>query len=62
MTALFAKILITVRNEVAKVMFLHLPVILSTGWGVSASGYHPWEQTPPPREQAGIPPGTRHPQ
>ena len=59
--------LITVRNEVAKVMFLHLSVILSTGGGLPQCmlGTH----TPPPRCRPPgpdtswnqTPPGTRHP-
>ena len=53
---------ITVCNEVAKVMFLHLSVILSTGGGICLSAC--WDTTPPPpgpgsRDQA-HPPGTRH--
>ena len=63
---------ITVRNEVAKVMFLHLSVILSTG-GVCLSecrdttphrtrppgpGTPPWDQTPRTRHH---PHGARHP-
>ena len=53
---------ITVRNEVAKVMFLHLSVILFMGGLPQCMlGYHPLpKQAPqPPREQA--PPGSRHP-
>ena len=42
---------LTVRNEVAKVMFLHLSVILSMG-GVCLSVC--WDTTP-------LPPGSRHP-
>ena len=57
-------LIITVRNEVAKVMFLHVSVILSTGGGSvsvhagippppnqgpSPEQTPPWEQTPPPR-------------
>ena len=50
-------IIITGRNEVvAKVIFLHLSVILFTG-GVSASVHA--EIPPPPPEQT--PSGTRHP-
>ena len=55
----------TVRNEVAKVIFLHLSVILFTGGSASVhAGYHiPPKQAPPrtrhPTDQA--PPGTRHP-
>ena len=45
----------TVRNEVAKVMFLHLSVILSTGGGVCLSAC--WDTTPGTRH----PPQTRHP-
>ena len=50
----YFKSIFTVRNEVAKVMFLHLSVILSTGGGLSAPvhagihtplGRHPPEQT-----------------
>ena len=54
--------IITGRNEVvAKVIFLHLSVILFTG-GVSASvhagiPHSPWEQTPPGADS----PGGRHP-
>ena len=52
----------TVRNEVAKVMFLHLSVILFTG-GVCLSAC--WDTTPPgpgtPDPQEQTPPGTRHP-
>ena len=65
----------TGRNEVvAKVIFLHLFVILFTGGGVSASVHAgippPQEQTPPPdqphpRDQTPpweqTPPGSRHP-
>ena len=47
--------LITVRNKVAKVMFLHLSVILFTG-GVCLSAC--WDTTPP---RARHPPRTRHP-
>ena len=60
--------IITGRNEVvAKVIFLHLFVILFTG-GVCLSAYWdtnppgsrpPWDQTPP--DQADTPPGTRPP-
>ena len=60
---------ITVRNEVAKVIFLHLSVILFTGGGGGLPqcmlGYHtPPEQTPPPEQalppRAGTPsPGRR---
>ena len=61
MTTLFAKILITVRNEVAQ-GYVFTPACHSVhGWGgVCLRIPPPWEQTPP-REQAGIPPGTRHP-
>ena len=45
---------ITVCNEVAKVMFLHLSVILSTGGGICLSAC--WDTTPP-QDQA---PGTRY--
>ena len=49
----------TVRNQVAKVMFLHVSVILLTGGGCLPKcmlGYTPrWRQTPPS-------PGIRHPQ
>ena len=51
------KVIITVRNEVAKVMFLHLSVILSTG-GVCLSAC--WDTTPS-RDQA-HPSGTGTPQ
>ena len=55
--------LITGRNEVvAKVIFLHLSVILFTG-GVCLSACWdttPPEQTPPPPEQTNTP-GSRHP-
>ena len=69
-------IFITGRNElVAKVIFLHLSVILFTGGGVCLSACWdttpPWEQTPPrsrhtpPMEQTPpldeTPPGSRHP-
>ena len=39
----------TVRNKVAKVMFLHLSVILFTGGGMPQCmlGCHPLEQAPP---------------
>ena len=45
--------IITVRNEVAKVMFLHMSVILSTGGCLPQCmlGYHP----PPPQKQAPLP-------
>ena len=62
-------VFITGRNEVvAKVIFLHLSVILFTGGGLPQwmLGYHPPEQTPPgsrpPREQTpphSLPPGSR---
>ena len=55
---------ITVHNEVAKVMFLHLSVILFTGRGSTWAG-PPWDQVQPPRDQVqppgpGTPPGTRY--
>ena len=55
---------ITGRNEVvAKVMFLLVSVILSTGGGVCLSAC--WDTSPPPRERRppkeGDPPGRRHP-
>ena len=46
----------TVRNKVAKIVFLHLSVILFTGGGVCLSAC--WDTTTP-REQT--PPRTRHP-
>ena len=63
---------ITVRNEVAKVMFLYLSVILFTGGGLPQCmlGYppgsrHPPEQTHPLRSRhppgGDIPPRSRHP-
>ena len=63
--------MITGRNEVvAKVIFLHLSVILFTvGEGVCLSAcwdtpqirHHPLDQTPPPPDQADTtPPQTRH--
>ena len=54
-------ILVTVRNEVAKVMFLHLSVILFTGEGLPQCmlGYHPPHPDQVPLDQA--PPRTRHP-
>ena len=56
-------LLVTGRNEVvAKVMFLLVSVILSTGGCLPQCmlGYHhPWEQTPP-QEQT-HPPRSRHP-
>ena len=68
--------IVTGRNEVvAKVIFLHLFVILFTGGGLPQCmlGYHPRDQTPPeqtpqdqtPREQTPpeqTPPGTRPPE
>ena len=51
--------LITVRNEVAKVMFLHLSVILFTG-GVSASVHAGIPPAPLPQEESS-PPGRKHP-
>ena len=45
----------TVHNEVAKVMFLHLSVILFTGGSASVHA-----GIPPP--QSRHPPGSRHPQ
>ena len=72
--SLLGQNIITGRNEVvAKVIFLHLSVILFTGGGVSASVHAgippppgsrpPWEQTPPgSRHPPGAdPPGSRHP-
>ena len=63
---LIIKILITVRNEVAKVMFLQACVCPHGGGGVCLSAYWdaPWEQTPPrsrhpPWEQTS--PRSRHP-
>ena len=56
------KQIITVRNEVAKVMFLHLSVILFTGWGGLPQcmlGCHPPPGAGTPQDQA--PPGSRHP-
>ena len=51
-------IFITGRNEVvAKVMFLHLFVILFTGGGVCLGAC--WDTTHPPKEQT--PPRSRHP-
>ena len=49
------------QTKFAKVMFLHLSVILFTGGGLPQCmlGYHPPEQTPHPRSRH--PPGTRHP-
>ena len=45
---------ITGHNEVvAKVIFLHLSVILLTGGGVCLSAY--WDATPPPPEQTCLP-------
>ena len=65
---------ITGRNEVvAKVIFLHLSVILFTGGGVLSQcmlGYHPppgsrhppWSRTPPDQTPPGAdPPRSRHP-
>ena len=50
----------TVRNEVAKVMFLHLSVILSTGGGFCFSAC--WDTSPPGTRPPGAdPPGSRHP-
>ena len=50
----------TVSNEVAKVMFLHVSVILFTRGGLPQCmlGYSPGPGTPP-QDQA--PPGSRHP-
>ena len=52
---------ITVRNEVAKVMFLHLSVILFTGGGLPQYmlRYHPPGPGTPPR--GADPPGADHP-
>ena len=61
-------VLVTVRNEVAKVMFLHLSVILFTGGGLSASVHVgmpppgpciPRDQAPP-RDHAPPPLRTRY--
>ena len=55
-------IFITVRNEVAKVMLLHLTVILSTGgwgWGWGSASVHAWIPHLPRTRHP--PPGTRHP-
>ena len=47
---------ITVRNEVAKVMFLHLSVILFTGGLPQCMlGYHPLPKQAPPPPRAGTP-------
>ena len=54
---------ITSRNEVvAKVIFLHLFVILFTGGGLPQCmlGYHPPEQTHIPPSPWSRPPGSRH--
>ena len=57
----------TVRNEVSKVMFLHLSVILSTGRGLPQCmlGYHPPGANPPksrhPPPGPGNPPGADPP-
>ena len=59
----------TVLNEVAKVMFLHLSVVLFTGgvflsacWDTPQDQAPPWEQTPPPpQDQAPPGPGTPPP-
>ena len=48
-------ILVTVRNEVAKVMFLHLSVCPQGGVCLSAC----WDTNPPP--PGADPPGSRHP-
>ena len=52
--------IITVRNEVAKVMFLHLSVILFTGGMVCLSAC--WDTTPreAPTWEAHPPPGSAH--
>ena len=51
-----SSIVVTGRNEVlAKVMFLHVCVILFTGGGVPDQ-VPPWDQTPPP-DQGGTPLG-----
>ena len=55
--------IITVRNEVAKVMFLHLSVILFTGgmvclsacWDTAPQEAPPWEAHPPPPGSAHLP-------
>ena len=53
----YVSLIITGRNEVvAKVMFLHVSVILFTG---GASGEPPRDQGEPPLDQADTPPGTR---
>ena len=51
-------IIFTVRNEVAKVMFLHLSVILCTGGAVCLSAC--WDTTPPQKHTSleSIPPST----
>ena len=55
------------QTKFAKVMFLHVSVILSTGGGLPQCmlGYHPPEQTPPPRPGThplrADTPWTRHP-
>ena len=67
-----AKIILTVRNEVAKVMFLQASVCPQGGWGClpgadTPGSRHPptpWEQTPPPgadTPQSRPPSGSRHP-
>ena len=58
----YAITIITGRNEVvAKVMFLHVCVILFTG-GVSGQGEPPWSRHhPPPSPRQGEPPRSRHP-
>ena len=47
-------ILVTVRNEVAKVMFLQVHVCPWEGLPQCMLGYPP-EQAPPPRDQGGLP-------
>ena len=53
---------VTVRNELAKVMFLHLSVILFAGGGVCLSAC--WDTTPHPGSRPPGPgtPRSRHPQ
>ena len=57
---LYSPPIFTVRNEVAKVMFLHLSVILFTGRGLPQCmlGYHPLGAGTPRTRH---PPGSRHP-
>ena len=64
---LFNFLIFTGRNEVvAKVIFLHLSVILFTGGSASVhAGILPWQQTPPLRSRHPLPgaetPRSRHP-